>query len=293
MTGNAIKVTHNGVYFETCQPLPEHCELISLGKNIYFVKYDYLVIGTGCTCWNIMSVPKDNNIKFINPCDANSLLSSHKFISEAPENQEIVVLGGGFVGTEIAGALGEKYPNRTVRLIHRSQRLLKPSEDAHHAAMEIFKSDMPNVKVMLETEIIGQTGPNTFQLKRKEEREETPSLIDCAVCFICTGMSPQSKLMAEEFKPSLDANGFVNVNPHMQVSKDENTTTFYDNIYAIGDVTNMPETKLATCANKHGKIACTVLQMVCQWSEKSTYPSYTPGDMNIHRVSLWGHHMDC
>ncbi|KAG2375060.1 hypothetical protein C9374_010064 [Naegleria lovaniensis] len=250
----------------------------------YFMKFDYLVLAPGCTCWNNFPITKlsHNEIKFVNPYDANSLIESHSIIEQLSETEEICVLGGGYVAVEVAGFLAEKYRDKKITIIQRSHQLMKPSRDAHNAVMDIFKNTLTNVKVMLNSEIISQNGPKTFIVKTRISGEESnETQVNCSVCFICTGMRPQVGFLKDFFSASLDSNEFICVNSHMQVAVRDNTLTtsnssYYDHIFAIGDATNVKETKLASHAHKHAKTAYTVLPQVAQSIPSSQLATYTP-----------------
>lgn len=274
-----------------------------------------------CTCWKnfpIQSGPSSsqrNEIQWINPYDANSLIESHAIIEQLSEEEEICVLGGGFVAVEVSGFLAGKYRERKITMIQRSNQLMKPIQDAHHAVMNIFKNSLPNVKVMLNSEIVSQNGSKSFIVKTKsndtccstQHSSSTETQVGCSVCFICTGMKPQVDFLRDFFSKSLDSNGFICVNAHMQVeamnSKDHHvmtpflvhtnnnnnnnntlkdsvitysTRTHYDHIFAIGDATNVKETKLASHAHKHAKTVNTVLRQVLQSFPRSQLDTYTP-----------------
>ena len=275
--GIATNVTKFGVVFETKEIINDNEDVRKLSKreNTYFIRYDYLVVGPGCTCWNELPISNDSQIKFVNTYSADSLVESHEFISNAKEHaDEICVVGGGYVGVEVAGFLAEKYQKKNITLIQRSDILMRPSTEAHKSVSEIYKT-MGNVKVLLKSQVVAQKDPYTFTVRTKSESgEETESNLSFSVCFICTGMKPQTDFMESTFSKCLDEKGFVKVNPSMQVL-DENGKP-YNHIFAIGDATNVKETKLATCAHKHAKTVYQALPQIIQSISQDSIPTYKP-----------------
>ena len=280
ITGVVKSVTDSHAIVETIETVPQNLLESSNSPNTFQISYDYIIFASGSTCWDALKdiSVSPNSIHFVNPYSGESLAESHSVISLTED--AICVLGGGFVGVEMAGALAHKYPNREIVIIHRSSHLMK-SETIHKSVTSMF-SQMKNVKVMMNAHLIGVEDSNQLKIKTNTG-EET---IKCSACFVCTGMKPQTDYLQHTFADSLDSKGFVRVNPHMQVMKNE--TESHANIYAIGDITNFEETKLANCAHKHAKTASNVLSLVSQSKPVSSLPSYNARGFSQNQTVIIG-----
>ncbi len=142
-----------------------------------------------------------------------------KLVEELGE--EVAVAGGGYVGVEVAAGLAEI--GKKVRLIHSRERLLHTLPERASGLAERFLRAQ-GVEVVL------------------GERA------DVKRCVSCTGTVPNTACIKGRLRKALDEKGFVRVDGHLRVRG-------FENIFAVGDVTDIREDKSAQNAFLHASVA--------------------------------------
>ncbi len=192
--------------------------------------YDYLIIATGSKY--------DFPLKGKNVVSAYSSKELEKNSKNLLKSNNIVIIGGGLVGIELAGEIIEKFPEKNISIIQSSSSILPRN---HKKAIDLAKNFLENKEVKIMTEKVVDKIENGRIITNKNEK------IKCELVFLCSGISPNSDFMKEEFKKYLDEKKAIKVNKFLQVEK-------HDNLFAIGDVNNIKEEKTAQSAEKQGKI---------------------------------------
>ncbi|EFC38094.1 predicted protein [Naegleria gruberi] len=244
-------------------------------RNCKFLSFDYLVIATGCNGWK--NVPqmenpqKENKILYVDGYNMDMVELSVTAINQS--NHDIVVIGGGSVGCEYFGSLAQTFPNRNCYLIQRSDMLMKPSKDAHKAATDTF-AKMKNANVKFNCQVDRQEDSNILVVKSLESGEETR--IKCCVCFLASGISPNTKMMNEYFGESMDENNYLKVNPSFQLWK--SNSEYFNNIFVLGDANNADTEKLIQNADIHAEkfveIAKSILKVSSPNSNEGILATY-------------------
>ncbi|KAL9650941.1 hypothetical protein ABK040_015044 [Willaertia magna] len=224
------------------------------------LSFDYLLISTGAGL-NLYNHPLFNRetndkITFVNGYNGQSIKDALQKC-DTTENP-ICVIGGGMVGIEIVGELTEKYSNKKIILIQRSNKLLSQYDEKVHDTINDYLKQK-GMEIMLSTTIESING-NELKLFNKEKQEQLTIKTD--VCFICYGSSPQTNFLKENMSHSLDENNFIIVNNQFRVKSNDENNNYYSNIFAVGDVTNFKEEKLAQTAFAHATLITKILQQV-------------------------------
>ena len=170
-----------------------------------------------------------------------------KAMIESNNARSAVVVGGGFIGLEMAENLAERGLKTTV--VEMLDQVMAPL-DAEMAAL--VQAHLKLKKVELE---LGK-GVTSFEKNGNGLAVNTSggTRIECDMVIISIGIKPENKL-AKEAGLKLGQRGGIAVNAAMQTSN--------DHIYAVGDavevrnlVTNLPGmTALAGPANKQARVA--------------------------------------
>jgi len=215
-------------------------------KKEYTLDYDYLILATGSKpiippfaglddvpYFTIRTIPDAINIR-------DYVEKSH--IKRA------VIVGGGFIGLEIAENLAEK--GVKVKIVEMLDQVMPPidKEIAQFIHQELI---LNGVCLVLEDPV------DSFGRIDKEEpfvKTKSGRVIETDLIILSIGIRPESKL-AKETNLDVNERGYVVVNNRMQTSN--------PSIYAVGDIVqvNHFQTKepisiaLAGPANKQGRIA--------------------------------------
>ncbi|KAJ5212738.1 uncharacterized protein N7498_004384 [Penicillium cinerascens] len=181
-----------------------------------WIDYEYLVLATGSSAGlpsRVCAETKSDGMK--------ALYNQRQKLAAA---HDIVVMGGGPAGIELAADAKAQFPRKNVTLIHSRKTLLNDGFGVklHRAILK----EMENLGVKLvpgEKPAIpdGETGDITLN--------EGSVHFDCLIR--CTGQRPNSSMMHFLDSSAFSASGHIRVKPSLQVADDA-----FHCIYAAGDV---------------------------------------------------------
>ncbi|SCV68721.1 BQ2448_842 [Microbotryum intermedium] len=249
--------------------LEAHSLTLANGEQIPFA---YAVIATGSIYAFPNRAPSD--------WSAEQLKSGlRKLRGQVNAASEILVIGGGATGVEFAGEVkGQHEDKKKVTLVHPSKTLfsngykeklgkksailawcgpysLEPLE------LIFFLGRLPcsltKSLSALHVKVVGNTRIDVADLKTGPSSGRTFTLGDGSTItpdfvFIGFGSTPNSELVQAFDAQLVNDKGFVKVKPSLQFAA---STAELDHIYAIGDVTDVKETKQAVTAKAQAPIA--------------------------------------
>lgn len=211
-------------------------------------KYDALVLATGAKAIR----PPLAGIELANIYSLRTIPDSLKLKSAAAQAKRAVIIGGGFIGLEMAENLA--HLGLEVTIIEMATQVMPPLDE-----------DMASyVKTCLETNHIKlQLGQAVESFKQTENGIEvyySSGHIETDIVLLAIGVTPESSL-AREANLQLSERGAIQVNAKMQTSD--------SSIWAVGDVVEVQDLvtqqrfslPLAGPANRQGRIAAgTILE---------------------------------
>jgi len=208
--------------------------------------YDKLVIATGATP-NRPPFPvaaSDKIRSFTRPDDAIHF----RKLAETGQVGSVAIIGGGFIGCEMAEAAAGLWGIETT-LIEREPQLLPYALDPEMAALAEAEMRKQDVTVL--------TGTSAEEITESEEGlvvqlvDGDPIKVDYV--FLCLGVTPNTGLAADAGVEIGDSKGFV-VNKRMQTS-DENIYAGGDCVESTHQLTDRPiYIPLGSLANRHGRV---------------------------------------
>ncbi|KAK2640818.1 hypothetical protein Ddye_022581 [Dipteronia dyeriana] len=217
------------------------------------IVYDYLVIATG----HMDPVPKTRTERL------NEYQAENQKIKSA---QSILIVGGGPTGVELAGEIAVDFPDKKVTLVHKGSRLLEfIGPKAADKTLKWLKSN--NIEVKLEQSVNLNSNSDESNIYQTSAGESIKA--DCH--FLCTGKPLGSAWLKDTIlKNSLDNHGRLMVDENLRVKGQRN-------IFAIGDITDIPETKQGYLAQKHALVAAKNVKIVMDGDRVSKMATYQPG----------------
>ncbi|GFP95666.1 apoptosis-inducing factor homolog a [Phtheirospermum japonicum] len=224
------------------------------------VAYDYLVIATGHV--NAGAYTKAERLSHYQ--------AEQEKIKSA---KSILIVGGGPSGVELAGEIVVDFPDKKVTLVHRGSRLLEfIGEKAGKKALNWLTSK--KVEVILGQSVDLNTASNGAY---RTSGGETV-IADCH--FLCTGNPIGSSWLNETLlKDNLDSRGRLMVDEKLRVKG-------HNNIFAIGDITDIPELKQGYLAQAHASVAAKNLKALIKGQSERKLSSYKPASSPIAFISL-------
>lgn len=221
------------------------------------IVYDYLVIATGHT----ESLPKTRTERL------NQYQAEFEKISSA---RSILIIGGGPTGIELAGEIAVDFPDKNLTLVHNGSRLLEfIGPKASDKSLNWLTSK--KVEVKLEQSI----GLDDISDGGKTYITSDGETVTADCHFLCTGKPVGSMwLRGTLLKNNLNNQGRLMVDENLRVKG-------HKNIFAIGDITDIPEIKQGYLAQKHALVAAKNLKLLMGGEKESKLVTYQPRSVKV------------
>ncbi len=214
------------------------------GNNVYDESYDYLVLSPGAKpiTPNLPGIDSEKIFTVRNVSDIDKI----KSYVDKKSTKSAVVIGGGFIGVEMAENLKEKGIN--VTLIEAAPHVLAPFDSEFSNLIEKELNDN-EVSIILNNKVVAFSEEgNLINVILEDERSIKVDMVISAI-----GVMPDTKFIRDS-GIKLGERGHVIVNDHME--------TNVEGVYAAGDAVvvkdyvngNESFIPLAGPANKHGRI---------------------------------------
>ncbi|KAJ1558832.1 hypothetical protein HK096_002701, partial [Nowakowskiella sp. JEL0078] len=217
-------------------------------KNI---PYEYLIYGTGA------KHPEPGNL-----CEADTkvkgIATLKRHQDRIKRSKNVLIIGGGAVGLELAAEIKEHYPRKKVTLIHSRDRYLEPfKKELHDLSYRNLKS--LGVRQILNDRVLIPKGGFTDSGKKIVVTTKSGKKIESDLQILCTGMIPNSSLLSTISPQSINpANKLVKVLPTLQIIDPR-----FPKIFAAGDVVDLDDIKSGYAAWAHAYLAIdNILKMI-------------------------------
>lgn len=199
--------------------------------NKYEIKYTYLVICTGIVYPILLENKKNvHTLKYG--------LEAEEINRKLQTSRNILIIGGGLVGTEIAGELTTK-TNKKITIVDPNDRLLSrnPVKASEYAENFLEKRGS---SIMFNRKIIKNISGKSFVTDKNEK-------IKADLALWCGGIKADPYWLGPEFNGAVNEKHFIKVNNFLQIQS-------HPYVFVGGDITNIKEEKTAQNAERHAKI---------------------------------------
>ncbi|KAJ1556893.1 Apoptosis-inducing factor 2 [Nowakowskiella sp. JEL0078] len=234
VTAKADSITPTHVILD--RPVSESIVGISDSKKLTKeISYDYLIYAAGAN----HPPPTNLNSSWMKEDGIAKLKEYQLKIRKA---EKILVVGGGAAGLELAAEIKEKYPEKSVTLVHSRTMYLTPyKKELHEYAYQILKR--LGVEQILGERVMTPKDEAFDGIMRVVETNKGRK-IECDLQIMCTGLTPNSSVLSTLSPSAINPDtNFVKVKSTMQID-DVN----FPNIFAVGDIIDSPEIKTAKTA---------------------------------------------
>lgn len=222
--------------------------VLSTGET---VKFDVLAIAPGSKLEGTLSFP-DTSAK------AKAWISQSR--SKFAGAKQIILVGGGAVGSEFAGEIKDAYPEKKVTIVHGDSKPLNNAyPDKFRDALE-RSLRARGVEFMFNEYIDVIPEPGVSRVTTRSGKTITADL------FLSTrGSRPNTSFLSSLGADTLTHTGHVKVKPTLQLLS-------HPDIFALGDVLDINEQKQAAKVDGHAKVvAANVLSVLEGKEAKSVY----------------------
>ncbi|KAL5204553.1 hypothetical protein ABZP36_009424 [Zizania latifolia] len=229
-------LTHGKVVTASAVGVDDSVVLTSVGRA---VGYDFLVVATGRMC----DRPQKR---------ADRLQMFQRDKERIASAESVLIVGGGLIGVELAAEIVMGSPEKRVTIVNGGPRLLKVmGSKASAKALEWLRSK--NVTVLLDQTIDLNAGVSPDDKVFTTSAGETINA-DCH--FVCTGPPLASGWLKQSFLGDhVDEDGRLAVDEHLRVGR-------LRNVFAIGDITNVPEAKQGYLAQRQAMVVSRNLRLL-------------------------------
>ncbi|KAH7161958.1 hypothetical protein B0J13DRAFT_632696 [Dactylonectria estremocensis] len=213
---------------------------INLADGIQ-LNYDYLIVATGAAQpppTRLQSTTRDT-----------AIAEPRGYQQRIHKAEQVAVVGAGAAGKELVTEIRAKYPAKKVSLVHsRDQLLPRFGPKLHSFVVDVLRG--MDIEVILGERLVlpAQAG------KVIEEVQVTLSTGETKVWDLiipCTGLQPNSGMLAPYMPKSIASNGEILVKPTLQVDR---LPSSRGNIFALGDVAQTGGLKQGRAAMIQGEV---------------------------------------
>ncbi|KAI1394261.1 FAD/NAD(P)-binding domain-containing protein [Hypoxylon trugodes] len=191
--------------------------LESTGQEI---PYEYLVLATGAGATDTLPSRVGTDTK------AQGMEFLRDMQKKIRDSKDLVVVGGGAAGVELATDAKNHYPDKRVVLVHSRDAVMHRFGPKLQAAAFDGIKDL-GVELITGDRVVREDKERGIAVLRSGKE------IACDFLVNCTGQRPDSKLLAQLSPESISDSGHVLTKSTLQI-KDESLP----NIYACGDVSD-------------------------------------------------------
>ncbi|KAJ7228511.1 FAD/NAD-P-binding domain-containing protein [Mycena pura] len=234
------------------------------------IPYEYLVVATGTGFFPLRPRTKAEGVEYM------------KALQERVEqSSNLVIIGGGASGVQMATDAKEYYPSKNVTLIHSRDHLLNRFHgQLHDIVMKKLAALGINVilgrRVKMPPSGIFPTSGPSYNVELADGQ-----FVPADVAISCVGAVPLSGLIESLSPAVLDRSKFILVKPTLQIKDDR-----YPKVFAIGDVAATGGNKNARSGYAQAQVVVENIKNMIQGS--SAKQEYVPSPLAIHMTTgLW------
>jgi apoptosis-inducing factor 2 len=193
------------------------------------INYNYLIISSGS---RYSSPIKEKNLVI-----ATRGSKLREYAKKLKTAQNILIIGGGIVGVELAAEIIEHYPEKNITMVHSRGELSNRSPKKARNYTKKYLEEK-GVKIIFNEKVIGNEG----HYKTNKDRK-----LHADIAFMCVGIIPNYEYLKKHCSTSLNEKNNLCVNSYLQVEG-------HKNIFAAGDITAINEEKTAQSAEKQAAV---------------------------------------
>ncbi|GAA6005150.1 NAD(P)/FAD-dependent oxidoreductase [Rhodotorula paludigena] len=212
------------------------------------IPFEYCVLATG-SAYPYPCRPRRSTF-------ADAVADLRQTQQEVAAAKSILVIGGGPVGVEVAGEVAEYYngkdgrAKKEITIVHSHDRFLHESgwKDKFNNTLK-QQLEAYGINVILGQKVVDgpaesgkiEGGPRAFHLDNGQS-------VTADFVFVAHGNAPNTGLVRDFDASALDEKKRVRVRPSLQLEN-------YDNIFAVGDITDVKEEKTFYASKGHAPVA--------------------------------------
>jgi NADH dehydrogenase FAD-containing subunit len=182
--------------------------------------------------------------------------------------QRVLILGAGPVGLELAGEISSAWPDKTIMIVDPADDIVagpfKP--ELRHELRRQLKSR--GVELVLGTGLEAEPPTEAGVMAAFSVRTSDGRTLEADIWFRCYGVTPISDYLTGELVKARRPDGFIEVNPQLQVAGQSR-------VFALGDVSTI-DAKMAGRASQQAAIVAANIQALIEQTPLQAYEPMPP-----------------
>jgi apoptosis-inducing factor 2 len=213
---------------------------------------DFIVLATG----SAYPFPAKIDIEDATVARAK-IRATHEALAEAGR---IVLLGAGAVGLEFAGEIKSTWPEKSVTIVDPSDDVLSGAFPDEFRIELRRQLDALGVEVLLGTSLLEQPPSDPGVAKTFTATTRAGTQVPTDIWFRCFGLAPVTDYLAAELSDARRPTGFLDVTADLRLAGQSS-------VFAIGDITALPEAKTAKVAGQHAEVVAANIRSLIRGNE--------------------------
>ncbi|KAH6623784.1 hypothetical protein F5144DRAFT_496796 [Chaetomium tenue] len=230
--------------------------------------FDYLVVATGTRLSPPGTMPGDDKLSAVRYLEG--------FQEGVREAKEVVVVGGGAVGVQMACDVKELFPGKRVVLVHSRERLMSVY---HGRLSELIRERFEELGVEVVTGSRAVVPPGGFPagVGVREVRLQDGRVVKGELVIPATGQTPNTGFV-EGLEGGVvnPENGFIRVRPTMQFGDAR-----YPHMFAVGDIADSGAHKAAKPGMAQAAVAARNIASMVAGREATEEMSLSPAGIHL------------
>jgi apoptosis-inducing factor 2 len=182
----------------------------------------------------------------------------------------VLLLGAGPVGLELAGEVKAAWPDKGVTVVEPLDDIVSGKYDDELRAELRRQLAELNVELVLGTALAEEPPGRPGEAKTFTVTTTSGQKITADTWFRCFGVAPATDHLGPELAAVRQPDGYVKVTPELRLEGQ-------DRVFAVGDVTNLPEPKRGGSAGRHAEVVvANIKALIAGGGELTTYEPTPP-----------------
>ncbi|KAL1604829.1 hypothetical protein SLS60_004369 [Paraconiothyrium brasiliense] len=210
------------------------------GEQVDSIPYFALAIATGTKLSPPSNVPGEDKLS------RTTYLRRHA--EQVERSEQIVIIGAGAVGVQMALDAKELYPAKNITLVHSRENVMNKFHPGLHQVVR-ERADELGLKLVLGKRVKLPKDGYPVNKGRFDVELVDGTKIPADLAITCNGMTPQSEIIRSLSPDVIDEQGYISVKDTLQI-KDES----FPNVFSLGDIAATAAHKAARPAIKQAEI---------------------------------------
>ncbi|MFI0449754.1 NAD(P)/FAD-dependent oxidoreductase [Actinomadura sp. 6N118] len=225
---------------------------------------DYIVLATGSTFPFPAKVDVDDSA-----AAKNKYRATHNALANA---DNVLLLGAGPVGLELAGEIKAAWADKAVTIVDPGRDIVAGDYPDEFRAELRRQLDALGVRLILGTSLREQPPSDAGEAKTFTATLHSGQQLTVDIWFRCFGVAPVTGYLADDLASARQENGHLKVTADLRLAGQQN-------VFAIGDITAIPEAKQAGAAEQHAAVVASNIRTLLHGGDELT--TYQPGPAGI------------